>query len=49
MTKITLQTGYNNQILRTVSESVKPHELRNYKKLADIMLKYIKNPKNGGV
>jgi peptide deformylase len=49
MAKFTIETGDTNEILRTVSEKVKPHELRTYKSLAEEMVKYIKNPKNGGV
>lgn len=45
--KITIETGVNNAILREISTPVALNELRNYKSLADDMLKHIKNPKNG--
>lgn len=47
MAKLIIETGDENEILRTVSESIKVHEIRNYKGLAEDMLKYIKDPKNG--
>lgn len=49
MSKFTIQTGDENEILRTPSEPIKPQELRSYRGLADDMIKYIKNPDNGGV
>lgn len=47
--KMNIEKGDNNQILRNISTPVAPNEFRNYKKLAEDMLKHIKNPKNGGV
>lgn len=47
--KFTIQTGKTNEILRTKSETVLPTELRKYMRLADDMVKYIKDPDNGGV
>ncbi|MFA6090444.1 MAG: peptide deformylase [Candidatus Gracilibacteria bacterium] len=47
--KFTIQTGKTNDILRTKSEAVTPAELRKYTRLADDMVKYIKDPDNGGV
>ncbi len=47
--KFTIQTGKTNEILRTKSEVVTPAELRKYTRLADDMVKYIKDPDNGGV
>lgn len=49
MTKLHIETGKTNTILRTVSEAVKSHEFRSFRGLAESMLKHIKNPKNGGV
>lgn len=49
MAKLIIETGDENEILRTVSESIKVHEIRNYKGLAEDMLKYIKDPRNGWV
>ena len=47
--KFTIQTGKTNDILRTKSESVAPSEFRKYLRLAEDMVRYIKNPDNGGV
>ena len=47
--KFTIQTGKTNDILRAKSTSVLPSELRKYMRLAEDMVKYIKNPDNGGV
>ncbi len=47
--KLTIETGKQNDILRDISTPVAPNEFRNYKKLVEDMLKYIRNPKNGGV
>ncbi|MBW7954664.1 peptide deformylase [Candidatus Gracilibacteria bacterium] len=44
-----IETGMKNEILRTVSEEIKKSELDSYIKLGKEMIKYIKNPKNGGV
>ncbi|MDD5376997.1 MAG: peptide deformylase [Candidatus Gracilibacteria bacterium] len=47
--RFTIQTGKTNDILRTKSENVTSAELRKYTRLADDMVRYIKNPENGGV
>ncbi len=44
-----IETGKQNEILRTVSEALKPNEYNTYIKLGKEMIKYIKNPKNGWV
>lgn len=49
MTKFTIEQGYTNPTLRTVSSTIANHDIRKYKKIADDMIKYIKNPKNGWV
>ncbi|MDD5197246.1 MAG: peptide deformylase [Candidatus Gracilibacteria bacterium] len=47
--QFTIQTGKTNEILRTKSESVSSVELRKFTRLAEDMVRYIKNPDNGGV
>lgn len=47
--KFTLQTGETNAILRNISEPIRIDEFPKYKKLAEEMVKYIKNPDNRGV
>lgn len=49
MPKLTIETGEENEILRSVSEKVRPDEIRKYRSLADDMVRHIKNPDNGGV
>lgn len=49
MPKLNIETGDDNEILRSVSNIIKPAELKQYRNLAESMLKYIKNPDNGGV
>jgi len=49
MPKLIIETGDDNEILRSISEVVKPAEIRKYKTLAEDMVKYVKNPDNGGV
>lgn len=44
-----IQTGKTNGILRAKSEAVVPTELRKYVRLAEDMVRYVKNPDNGGV
>lgn len=44
-----IETWENNEILRSVAKEIKVNELNNAIKLGKEMLKYIKNPKNGGV
>ncbi|MDD2486966.1 MAG: peptide deformylase [Candidatus Gracilibacteria bacterium] len=47
--KILVQTGKNNQILRTVSEEITTNEIRKYSKIGEEMVKFIKDSNNGGV
>ncbi len=47
--RFTIQAGKTNEILRTKSTSVVPSEFRKYLRLAEDMVRYIKNPDNGGV
>lgn len=49
MSKLTIETGDDNEILRSISDTIKPAELKQYRALAESMIKYIKNPDNGGV
>lgn len=49
MAKFKIETGDDNEILRSISESIKSHELKKYRPLAEDMIKHIKNPANGGV
>lgn len=49
MSKLTIETGDDNEILRSISDIIKPAELKQYRSLAESMIKYIKNPDNGGV
>lgn len=49
MPKLTIETGDDNEILRSVSDSIKPAELKQYRGIAESMVKHIKNPENGGV
>jgi peptide deformylase len=49
MPKLTIETGDDNEILRSISDTIKPTELKQYRNLAESMVKYIKNPDNGGV
>ncbi|NDK07690.1 peptide deformylase [Candidatus Gracilibacteria bacterium] len=44
-----IQTGTENEILRKVSDEIKPDEFNKYIKLGKEMKKYIKDPDNGGV
>ncbi len=44
-----IQTWVKNEILRKVSEDIKPVEFNTFFKLGKEMIKYIKNPKNGWV
>lgn len=41
-----IETGKQNEILRTISEEIKSAELNTYIKLGKEMIKYIKNPDN---
>lgn len=47
--RFTIQTGKTNDILRTKSDPIIPMEFRKYTKLAEDMVRYVKNPDNGGV
>ncbi len=49
MPKLTIEIGYDNEILRSISDVIKPSELKQYRSLAESMVKHIKNPDNGGV
>ena len=44
-----IETWTNNQVLRTVSDPVKWSEIKKMEKLWNEMIKYVKNPKHGGV
>ena len=44
-----IQTWTDNEILRKVSDEIKPSEFNTYLKLGKEMIKYIKKPKNGWV
>ena len=44
-----IETWTNNQVLRSVSVPVKLSEIKKMEKLGNEMIKYIKNPKHGGV
>lgn len=44
-----IETGKQNEILRTVSEELKKSEFDQYIKIGKEMIRYIKNPKNMGV
>ena len=46
---LNIQTGINNEVLRTVSESIKKNEIKELLKTGKQMLKYIKDPDNGWV
>lgn len=47
--KFNIETGDRNAILREKSTPVSPNELREYISVVNDMVKYIKNPDNGGV
>ncbi|MDD2891915.1 MAG: peptide deformylase [Candidatus Gracilibacteria bacterium] len=47
--QFTIQTGKTNEILRAKSEIVTSAEMRKYVRLAEDMVRYVKNPDNGGV
>ena len=49
MPKLQIQTWDQNEILRSISEAIKPSEVRQYRSLAEDMIRYIKNPDNGWV
>lgn len=47
--RLSLQTWTDNAILRAISTPVKTNELHKYRVLAEAMLAYVRNPKNGGI
>ncbi len=47
--KFTIETWKDNPILRTVCDPIKPSEWKQYVKLGQEMVKYIKNPKHAWV
>ncbi len=47
--RFTIETGKTNDVLRAKSEKVTSTELKKYVQLAEDMVRYIKNPDNGGV
>jgi peptide deformylase len=49
MAKFKIETGEENEILRTISDPIRSDEIRKYRSLAEDMVKHIKNPDNGGV
>ncbi|MDD4151342.1 MAG: peptide deformylase [Candidatus Gracilibacteria bacterium] len=44
-----IETGEKNTILRSISEKIKKDEIKKYVAVGKDMIKYIKNPDNGGV
>jgi peptide deformylase len=46
---LTIETWKQNHILRTVSHAIEAKDIKKYVKLGKEMIKYIKNPDNGGV
>lgn len=49
MAKFIIETGDNNEILRSTSDVIRNDEIRKYKSLAEDMIKYVKNVDNGAV
>lgn len=49
MAKLIIETGDDNEILRSISDVIRNDEIRKYKSLAEDMVKYVKNPDNGAV
>jgi peptide deformylase len=49
MSKIIIETGRENTILRNISTPLQKSELHQYNQLIQDMLKHIRNPENGGV
>lgn len=47
--RFTIQTGKTNDILRMKSDPVTSTEFRKYIRFAEDMVRYVKNPDNGGV
>ncbi len=46
---LTIETGEDNKILRKIAKEIPRDKLKKYVKLGKDMIKYIKNPDNGGV
>lgn len=44
-----IETGFNNEILRTISQPITGSEMKNMVKLGKDMVKYVKTPKNKSV
>ncbi len=49
MPKLHIETGRENEILRERSSEVLPREMKQFTEVVQDMLKYIKDPDNGGV
>ncbi|MDD2694034.1 MAG: peptide deformylase [Candidatus Gracilibacteria bacterium] len=49
MAKFLIETGDDNEILRSISDTIRNDEIRKYKSLAEDMVKYVKNVDNGAV
>ncbi len=49
MSKLKIQTGEDNEVLRTLSSPIAQNEIKKYRATAEDMIKHIKNPDNGGV
>ena len=47
--KISIQTGQENPVLRSVAKPIKTTELASLRLLSESMLKYVKTPKNKGI
>lgn len=47
--KFQIETGEKNSILRDKALPISPKELKSYVKIAEDMIKYIKDPEKGGV
>lgn len=47
--RFSIETGKNNGLLRAKSPAVLSNEIKQYIQLAEDMVRYIKNPDNGGV
>ncbi len=49
MSKLKIQTGEDNEILRSISTPIAQNEIKKYRSTAEDMVKHIKNPDNWGV
>lgn len=49
MAKLIIETGDDNEILRSISDIIRTDEIRKFKSLAEDMIKYVKDPENGAV